>query len=111
VNQAGFVPISTLGNDQGKGLYEVEIIVRPDSVIQSPSNLQGREIALTEIGSNSGYKAPIVMLKQKYGMFPFKDYKIRYSGGHDQSIAGIARGEYEAAAIANDVLQRDETAG
>jgi phosphonate transport system substrate-binding protein len=106
VNQCGFVPVSTLGNAEGKGVYQVEIIVRPSSTIQQVSDLRGKSLALTEIGSNSGYKAPLVILKRDFGLLPFKDYLILYSGGHEQSIAGIARGEFEAAAVANDVLAR-----
>ena len=37
---------------------------------------------------------------------PGRDYAIRYSLGHDQSIKGIAEKKYQAAAVANDVLKR-----
>src|SRR5205823_13642619 len=62
VNQCGFVPVSTLGNAEGKGVYQVEIIVTPNSSIHQVSDLRGKELTLTEIGSNSGYKAPMVLL-------------------------------------------------
>jgi len=111
VNQCGFVPVSTLGNAEGKGTYQIEIIVRPGSSISQVSDLKGKELTLTEIGSNSGYKAPLVILKRDFNLLPFKDYLVRYSGGQEQSIAGIARGDYEAAAVASDVLDRQTGAG
>jgi phosphonate transport system substrate-binding protein len=47
------------------------------------------------------------MLKRNYGLLPFKNYLVRYSGGHEISIRGIADKDYEAAAVASDVLDRD----
>ena len=44
-------------------------------------------------------------------MLPGRDYGIRYSGGQDQSVKGIASKQYQAAAISSDVLQRDVSEG
>lgn len=106
VNHAGFVPVCMFGSDAGKGTYVIEILVKPDSPVQSPGDLKGRELTLTEIGSNSGYKAPLVILKRKFSLLPFKDYQLRYSGGHEQSVAGLAKGDYSAIVVASDVLER-----
>jgi len=40
------------------------------------------------------------------GLTPDKDYKVIYSGKHDNSITGVLRGDYDAAAVADDVLDR-----
>jgi len=40
------------------------------------------------------------------GLTPEKDYKPLFSGKHDQSIMGVNTGDYDAAAIADDVLER-----
>jgi len=112
VDACGLVPVCSLGDDKGKALTQMEIIVPSDSSIKSVQELKGHELTLTEPGSNSGYKAPLVLLKNEpYNMLPGRDYGIRYSGGQDKSIAGIASKQYQAAAVASDVLQRDVAAG
>lgn len=111
VSAAGFVPVGCLGSEKGSSKYEMEIIARPDSGIQSVADLTGRELALTDPGSNSGYKAPLVLIKADFGLMPGKDFGVRYSGGHEESIRSIADGTYQAAAVASDVLDRKVAAG
>ena len=105
VNECGFVPICGLAGEQSKSAYQMQIIVPGDSPIQSLAELRGRELTLTEPGSNSGFKAPLVLLKD-HGLLPGRDFNLRYSGGHDESIAGIANKTYQAAAVASDLLKR-----
>jgi phosphonate transport system substrate-binding protein len=111
VDACGFVPVCSLGDSKGKAMSQMEIIVPADSTIQSVQDLKGKELTLTEPGSNSGYKAPLVLLKNDFGMLPGRDYGIVYSGGQDKSVAGIASKQYKAAAVASDVLQRDVASG
>jgi phosphonate transport system substrate-binding protein len=40
------------------------------------------------------------------GVTPDVDYEVIYSGKHDNSIMGVANGDYEAAPIASSVLER-----
>jgi len=110
VNWAGFVPVCRLASADGGGMYQMEIIVPADSPISSINDLRGHEIVLTEAGSNSGFKAPLVVLHD-HGLEPVRDFRIRYSGGHKESIQGIANKQYEAAAVANDILSREITDG
>lgn len=110
VNAAGFVPVSLLAGDETQGYYKMQIIARADSSIKSLSDLKGKELALTDASSNSGYKAPLVLL-QDHGLRPGRDYTLRYTGGQDNSIAAIASKEYEVAAVASDVLKREIGAG
>ena len=107
---AGFVPVCEMANDQGNIGYKMQIIVTPDSPIKTLTDLKGHELTLTEPTSNSGYKAPLVLLREK-GLNPPADYLLRYSQGHVASITGIAAKKYEAAAIADDVLNRQIAAG
>jgi phosphonate transport system substrate-binding protein len=108
---AGFVPVAALGSDKGETKYQMELLVKSDSPVQSPSDLRGHELTLTEPGSNSGYKAPLVILKRDFGLLPGRDFGIRYSGGHEQSIKGLVDGTYEVIAVANDILSREVAAG
>jgi phosphonate transport system substrate-binding protein len=106
VNICGFVPVCMPAGPGGKGTYEMEIIVPADSPIRSISDLKGKELTLTQVGSNSGYKAPLVLLKDQHNLLPERDYLIRYSRGHEESVIGIAKKQYQAAAVANDMLKR-----
>ena len=107
---AGFVPIAQAADADGGAAYKMEIIAPADSKLTGVADLKGHELTLTEPTSNSGYKAPLVMMREA-GLLPPRDYLIRYSQGHIQSIAGIKDKKFEAAAVASDVLAREENAG
>ena len=111
VCEAGFVPVAGLGDANGSSKYQMEIVVAANSPIKTVEDLRGHELTLTDPGSNSGYKAPLVLLKSDFGLLPGRDFGIRYSGGHEQSIKGLADGEYEVIAGPNDVLRREVAAG
>src|ERR1700722_15160278 len=111
VCEAGFVPVAGLGDAAGSTKYQMEILVAANSPIQTVDDLHGHELTLTDPSSNSGYKAPLVLIKSDFGLLPGRDFGIRYSGGHEQSIHGLANGTYEVIAVANDVLKREVAAG
>jgi phosphonate transport system substrate-binding protein len=112
VDACGFVPVAMLADADGGGKTHTEIIVPSDSPAHNLSDLRGRELTLTDPGSNSGYKAPLVFLKD-HGMLPERDFMMRFSGSHEDSIRGIASrpARYQAAAVAADVLHRAVGAG
>jgi phosphonate transport system substrate-binding protein len=111
VNAAGFVPVSTLGGENGPQTYQLKLIATTRSNVRDMNQLRGNEITLTEMGANSGFKAPLVLLNQKFGLMPGRDFAIRYSGGYQQSIEGLAKGTYDIIAVASDLLSRAEKAG
>jgi phosphonate transport system substrate-binding protein len=106
VNHCGFVPFCGLATEQGVASYQMQIIVAADSPIQRIADLKGRELTLTEPGSNSGFKAPLVLLAKDNDLQPGRDFRVRYSNGHRESIEGIANKTFVAAAVASDVLKR-----
>lgn len=108
VNCAGFVPFAMMAAGDGSYGYEMEIITFPGSGIERPEDLEGRELAFTSPTSNSGFKAPSTLLESEFGLVAGEDFSTAYSGGHDNSILGVINGDYDAAAIANEVLQRME---
>ncbi len=111
VNQCGFVPVCVLPTSDGSGLSRMRLIVPADSAIRAPADLKGHELTLTEPGSNSGYKAALVLLRSDFGLLPARDYTIRYSQGHPQSIAAVAEHHAEIAAVSDDMLERAVAAG
>jgi phosphonate transport system substrate-binding protein len=111
VNLCGFTPVCAVPTAQGSALTRTEIIVAPDSPLKSAADLKGHELTLTEPNSNSGYKAPLVLLHSDFGLVPLTDISLRFSGSHEASIEGIASRTYEAAAVAEDMLSRESAAG
>ena len=106
VSCAGFVPWAMHAKDDGSYGYEMEIIVKADSPIQSPSEIKGRTLAFTSPTSNSGFKAPSAILKGEFDLIADRDFTPTFSGKHDNSILGVYNGDYEIASVANSVLQR-----
>ena len=105
VNLAGAVPFVVKGDATGPRSYHLALIVRADNPYQKPSDLKGKKVAHVSPSSNSGNLAPRALFPA-LGLEPDKDYKPLYSGKHDQSILGVNTGDYDAAAIADDVLAR-----
>ena len=106
VNCAGFMPFAIMGNKDGQFGYEMEIIVPADSPIKTPADLKGKKVAFTEPTSNSGYKAPLAILKTDFNLEPDRDFTAVFSGKHDNSVIGIANKDYDAATVANEVMFR-----
>ena len=103
---AGFVPFAMMASKDGSYGYEMELIVPADSDIKTPADLKGRTLAFTSPTSNSGFKAPSALLKGEFGLVADKDFKTTFSGKHDNSVLGVANKDYEAAAVANSVMNR-----
>ena len=110
VNIAGAVPFAIKGYEKDFQGYNLIVIVKKDSPFQKLGDLKGRKVAHTSPSSNSGHLAPMALFP-KEGLTPEKDYKILFSGKHDQSVLGVNSGDYEAAAVASDVFHRMATRG
>jgi len=105
VNIAGAVPFAVKGYADGFQGYNLIVIVKKDSPYQKLTDLKGKKVAHTAPSSNSGHMAPMALFP-KEGLAPEKDYKVLFSGKHDQSIMGVNSGDYDAAAVASDVFYR-----
>lgn len=110
VNLAGYVPIAVKGTAEGFQGYNLITITRKDSGINEMLDLKGKKVAHTSASSNSGNLAPRALFPP-LGIVPDKDYKVLYSGKHDQSILGVFNGDYDAAPVASDVYERMVSAG
>jgi phosphonate transport system substrate-binding protein len=106
VNCAGFVPFAIMGSNSGQFGYEMEIIVPADSPIKTPGDLKGKKVAFTAPTSNSGFKAPSAILKADFNLEAERDFTPAFSGKHDNSVLGVANRDYDAAAVANEVMKR-----
>ncbi len=106
VNLGGFHPVAMMGNKDGtfRG-YQLWLITHKNSDIKTVQDLKGRKIAHVTPSSNSGNQAPRALFKSM-GVVPDVDYKVIYSGKHDNSIMGVVNKDYDAAPIASTVMQR-----
>ncbi|TDL85658.1 phosphate/phosphite/phosphonate ABC transporter substrate-binding protein [Meridianimarinicoccus aquatilis] len=105
VNLAGAVPFAIMGAEDGQFGYRLQVFTQADSDIQEVSDLAGRRVAHTSPTSNSGNQAPRALFPG-LGVIPDKDYEVVYSGSHDQSMLGVVAGDYDAAPVASEVVDR-----
>jgi len=103
---AGFRPFAMMASKKGEFGYEMEIITHPGSGIEKVEDIKGKKLAFTAETSNSGYKAPSALLRDKFKMEAKRDFEPVFSGKHDNSVLGVANKDYPAAAIANSVKFR-----
>jgi phosphonate transport system substrate-binding protein len=68
--------------------------------------VKGRKVMFTRPDSNSGCKALVMYLRDEEEYLPERDYAWGFSTSHENSIAGVAAGEMDAAPVASDVLER-----
>ncbi len=105
VNLAGAIPFAVKGYANEFQGYNLIVVVKANSPYQKLADLKGKKLAHTSPSSNSGHLAPLALFP-KEGLTPDKDYKIVFSGKHDQSVLGVGTGDYDAAAVASDVFHR-----
>ncbi len=99
-------PVLVKTNLDGSYTYHSIGFARVDSGITSLDDMKGKTFAFADPNSTSGYLVPLVELpKQGFPMEPgafFLD--VKFSGGHEQSIIGVANGEFDAAVTWADGL-------
>lgn len=105
VNLAGAVPFAIMGGDGGQFGYTLQVYTRVDSGIDSMEDLRGRRVAHVTPTSNSGHQAPMALFPD-VGVTPGEDYEIEFSGNHDASMLGVVAGDYDAAPVASEVVDR-----
>ena len=110
VNIAGAVPFAVKGTEKEFQGYNLIVVAKKDAPFAKLSDLKGKKVAHTAPSSNSGHMAPMALFP-KEGLAPDKDYKILFSGKHDQSILGVRSGDYDAAPVASDVFHRMASRG
>lgn len=106
VQRDGFVPLCTLGHEDGSFGYTMQFIVPADSRIKRMEDIRGYKVTFTRLDSNSGCKAPLVVLMDQYNMLPERDYDWGFSQGHEDSVKQVVAKEADVAPVASDVLAR-----
>ena len=81
--------------DGSTGYYSIAF-ARKDSGITKIEDAKGKVFAFGEPNSTSGYLVPAAELMATYGKL--EDYfgEVKFSGGHEQTIVGVANGDFAA---------------
>jgi phosphonate transport system substrate-binding protein len=103
---AGFRPFAIMAAEDGAYGYRMAFITHVESDIEELADLEGRTLAFTSETSNSGFKAPSSLLEQEFGWSPGEQYEPAFSGAHDNSVLGVVNRDYDAAAIADEIMVR-----
>lgn len=111
VNLAGGVPFAIMRDAKGPSGYHLIVITQArNDKIKTIADLKGKRVAHVSQTSSSGHQAPVYFFS-RMGVVPGKDYQVVFSGKHDASALGVVNGDYDAAAVADTVLERMVTRG
>jgi len=81
--------------DDTTGYYAIGF-AKIDSGINSMDDAKGKTFAFADPNSTSGYLVPGAELTAKYGKLEEYFSEVKFSGGHEQSIVGVANGDFDA---------------
>lgn len=81
--------------DGSTGYYSIGF-ARKDSGITKIEDAKGKVFAFAEPNSTSGYLVPAAELTEKYGDLKAYFGEVKFSGGHEQTIVGVAHGDFAA---------------
>ena len=83
-------------NADGSLGYNSIAFARVDSGIKSIEDAKGKIFAFGDPNSTSGYLVPGAELTAKYGKLEEYFSEVKMSGGHEQTIVGVANGDFAA---------------
>ncbi len=115
---AGVEPLVTT-TSMGADPYKTVFITKADrDDINTMEDLRGKTFAFVDPASSSGYMYPKAKLVTELGLdadqleqpgYFFKT--VAYSGKHDASLVGVSMGDYDAVAVAYQLIGRMHDAG
>ncbi|HCM90022.1 MULTISPECIES: phosphate/phosphite/phosphonate ABC transporter substrate-binding protein [Vagococcus] len=111
-------PLVTTSSN-GAEAYKTVFVTRKDNdKINELKDLKGTNFAFVDPASSSGYMFPKYTLVKDLKLEPSKIEEpnyffktVAYSGKHDSSLMGVVKGDYEAAAVAGQVINMMSGAG
>jgi len=89
------VLLTKQNTDGTTGYYSIGF-TRTDTGITSMDEAKGKTFAFADPNSTSGYLVPGAELTEKYGNLEDFFSEVKMSGGHEQSIVGVANGDFDA---------------
>jgi phosphonate transport system substrate-binding protein len=89
------VMLTKENTDGTTGYYSIGF-ARADSDLNSMDDAKGKVFAFADPNSASGYLIPGAELTAKYGKLEDYFAEVKMSGGHEQTIVGVANGDFDA---------------
>ncbi|MEO8529611.1 MAG: phosphonate ABC transporter substrate-binding protein [Deltaproteobacteria bacterium] len=89
------VELTKLNMNDTTGYYSIGF-ARKDSGITSMEDAKGKVFAFGEPNSTSGYLVPGAELIAKFGKLEDFFKEVKFSGGHEQTIVGVNKGDFDA---------------
>lgn len=89
------VKLTKQNADGSTGYYSIGF-ARKDSGITSMDDAKGKVFAFADPNSTSGYLVPGAELTETYGKLEDYFSAVKMSGGHEQTIVGVANGDFDA---------------
>ena len=89
------VELTTMHTNGSTGYYSIGF-ARKDTGITTMDQAKGHSFAFGEPNSTSGYLVPASELIAKYGKLEDYFKEVKFSGGHEQTIVGVANGTFDA---------------
>jgi phosphonate transport system substrate-binding protein len=89
------IQATTQNVDESTGYYSIGF-ARADSGITSMEDAKGKVFAFADPNSASGFLIPGAELTEKYGTLEEYFGEVKMSGGHEQTIVGVANGDFAA---------------
>ena len=89
-------PVLTKQNSDGSTGYYAFAFARKDSGITRIEEAKGKSFAFADPNSTSGYLVPAAELSAAFGPLDQFFSEVRFSGGHEQTIVGVANGDMVA---------------
>jgi phosphonate transport system substrate-binding protein len=86
----------TKQNTDGSTGYFSIGFARKDTGITNLDQAKGKIFAFADPNSTSGYLVPAAELSTKYGKLEEYFAEVKMSGGHEQTIVGVANGDFDA---------------
>jgi phosphonate transport system substrate-binding protein len=81
--------------DDSTGYYSIGF-ARKDTGITNMDEAKGKVFAFADPNSTSGFLVPGAELTAKYGKLEEYFAEVKMSGGHEQTIVGVANGDFDA---------------
>ena len=97
-------PVLTKQNIDGSTGYYSIGFARADSGIKTLEDAKGKNFAFAEPNSTSGYLVPGAEMVESVGKLEDFFAEVKFSGGNEQSIVGVANGDFDAAVAWADGL-------
>jgi phosphonate transport system substrate-binding protein len=89
------VMLTKQNTDGTTGYYAIGF-AKADSGIATMDDAKGKIFAFADPNSTSGYLVPGAELTETYGKLEDYFAEVKMSGGHEQSIVGVANGDFDA---------------